>query len=131
MRRDEDGMADWMRATFSQACHSTWENVISHRLHNAYVSMSGVPGYDKNKLLIYNKAPYLHIRALYFNTEVSPFHDKGIEIAFVPQARTTRATSHPVRIVKRPWSLSGVLMYLAHSFPLIKQPSLHIPLQVP
>jgi hypothetical protein len=26
MRRDEDGMADWMRVTFIQACHSTWDN---------------------------------------------------------------------------------------------------------
>jgi hypothetical protein len=44
----------------------------------------------RTKLLIYNKAPHLHIRALYFNTEVSPFYDKGIEIALVPQARTTK-----------------------------------------
>ena len=43
MRRDGDGMADWMRATFIGACHSTWDNVISHHLHNAYVPMSGVP----------------------------------------------------------------------------------------
>ena len=64
--------------------------MISHRLHNAYVSMSGVPGYDKNKLPIYNKAPYLHIRALYSNTELSSFYDKGIEIVLVPQAKTTK-----------------------------------------
>lgn len=52
--------------------------------------MSGVPGYDKNKLPIYNKAPYHHIRALYSNTELSSFYDKGIEIVLVPQAKTTK-----------------------------------------
>jgi hypothetical protein len=61
-----------------------------HRLHNADMSAQAVPRYERCKMPVNNKEPYLSIRGLSSHSALSSYMGKGIEIVLVPQARVAK-----------------------------------------